>query len=220
MATVKVLIVDDEGLFRDLLLKALSSVASLDVVGAAQDGTEAIEMAQELEPDVVVMDIELGSEPNGIQAGHRIRRLRPDTGVVILSMHKDRQYVASLLEGEARGWSYLLKQSITDTTALVRAVEAAAAEMVLIDVEVLKELRARPNSAMARLTQREGEALELMAQGYREESIAQRMDESPEVVRQHIDAILRKLEIDQNGPVHPWVKAVLSFLNETRVGGR
>ena len=59
MATVKVLIVDDEGLFRDLLLKALSSVASLDVVGAAQDGTEAIEMAQELEPDVVVMDIEL-----------------------------------------------------------------------------------------------------------------------------------------------------------------
>ena len=83
-------------------------------------------------PEVILMDIELGSGPNGIETGHLIKKEKPNVGIVILSVHKDKEYIASLSMEEASGWSYLLKQSVGDTAALSRAIEGAASGFVVL----------------------------------------------------------------------------------------
>ena len=217
MGTIKVLTVDDEGLYRDLLLRALSSEERVEVVGEARNGTEAIQLAEELEPDVVLMDIELGSEPNGVEAAHRIKELRPAVGIVILSQHLDRQYIASLPSGKAAGWSYLLKQRVSDVSSLTRAIRGAASGMVFLDVALLEGLKPRPNTKVQGLTQRQRQILALMAQGYSDEEIARDLAIDKRSVGDQIDRILEHLEIAREGQVHPRVKAVLAILDETLV---
>ena len=90
-AVVRIMIVEDEGLFRDMLKISLSGVPNLEVVEAVSDGNSAIEAANRVYPDVVLMDIELGSDPNGIAAGRVIKQEHPDIGIVILSSHRERQ---------------------------------------------------------------------------------------------------------------------------------
>jgi DNA-binding NarL/FixJ family response regulator len=119
---IRVLIVEDEGLFRDMLKISLSAIPNLEVVDAVSDGKTAIEAAGRLSPDVVLMDIELGSEPNGIAAGQAIKQEHEDIGMVVLSAHKEREYVDLVSREDYTGWSYLLKQSVSDAGALVRAI--------------------------------------------------------------------------------------------------
>ena len=126
MSPIKVLVVEDEALFRDVLAAALSSQRDIEVVGAASNGQDAVRLAKELNPQVVLMDIELGSGPNGIEAGKAIKARPPYPGILILSHHKDRQYVANLPLDQASGWSYLLKHNVADTDALMRAIHGAA----------------------------------------------------------------------------------------------
>ena len=90
---VRILIVEDEGLFRDMLKISLGSLPNMEVVGAVSHGGAAIEAANRLMPDVVLMDIELGSEPNGIAAGKAIKEENSDVGIIVLSGHKEREYV-------------------------------------------------------------------------------------------------------------------------------
>ena len=85
---VNVMIVEDEGLFRDMLKISLEAVPNMEVVGAVGDGNAAIDAANRYNPDVILMDIELGSDPNGISAGRSIRSEHPDMGIVILSSHR------------------------------------------------------------------------------------------------------------------------------------
>ena len=216
--SIKVLVVEDEGLFRDMLLKVLAPEEGIDVVGAAQNGNDAISLFPKLDADVVLMDIELGGEPNGVEAGHRIRELRPGTGIVILSHHKDRQYVAGVSTEEAAGWSYLLKQSLGDVSALVRAIEGAAAGLVFIDVTVIQGLRPRANTRVSRLSTRQLMVLELMSQAYNTSSIAEKLSMDEQEAGEEIDLIFEKLGISEDGPVHPWVEAAKIFLEETRAG--
>ena len=111
MDPTRVLIVDDEALFNELLSRTLSADPGLEVVGVATDGVSAVRLAGELGPDAVVMDIGLPGELDGIEATLQIKSARPQTGIVILSAHKDRRYVTSLPLEENPGWSYLLEQS-------------------------------------------------------------------------------------------------------------
>jgi DNA-binding NarL/FixJ family response regulator len=217
IAALRVLMVEDEELFTDLLTRALASVDRLKLVGTARDGREALSLAEVLAPDVVILDIELGAEPNGIAVGAQIRASRPNTGIVLLTNHKDRQYVASLSEDHAAGWSYLLKQSIRDVGSLVRAVEGAAAGMVYIDQEVLETLRPREGTKVGRLSDRQRGILNLISLGHNDEGIAREMGMEAGLVAEEIVRILRGLEIDDDGPVHPRVKAVLVYQNETRI---
>ena len=115
------LIIEDEGLFRDMLKISLDSLDELDVVDVVADGESAIEYADRLNPDVVLMDIELGSEPNGIAARKAIKDAHEKMGMIILSAHKEWEYLRLIAADEFSGWSYLLKQSVSDSGALVRA---------------------------------------------------------------------------------------------------
>jgi DNA-binding NarL/FixJ family response regulator len=213
---IRLLIVEDEGLFRDMLHRSLSPQPNLEVVGAVADGIAAIEAADELKPHVVLMDIELGSSISGIEAAFKIKANQPDTGIVILSMHKDKQYIASLPKGKAGGWSYLLKQSVDDIATLVRAIEGSAAGLIVLDPAIVDGLRPAPGSVVDKLTTRQREVLELMAKGYSNASIAEELSITKKAVENYINVLFQELEVTKDEPVHPRVMAVLIYLQETQ----
>jgi DNA-binding NarL/FixJ family response regulator len=215
-SVVRVLVVEDEGLFRDMLQTALAAQASIQVVGAVGTADEAIREAERVEPDVVLADIELGSGMNGIEASARIRTRHPHAGVVLLSAHRDKQYIASLPAGEAGGWSYLLKPSLTDTATLVRAIHGAASGLVVLDPALVDALRPRPRSPVDALSQRQRQVLALMAKGYSNGGIAQELVLTEKTVENYVGSIFQALGIDRGEAVHQRVKAVLAFLDGTQ----
>ena len=107
-----------------MLRRTLAAEPGLDVVGVAKDGESAVEMAAKLDPGAVIIDIELPGEMDGIDAALKIKEMRLDTGIVILSMHKDRRYVSSLPLSETHGWAYLLKQNVPDMASVLRRSRA------------------------------------------------------------------------------------------------
>ena len=169
---VRILIVEDEGLFRDMLKISLGVLPNLEVVGAASDGNAAVEMAGQLLPDVVLMDIELGCDPNGITAGQTIKEEHPEIGIIILSAHKEREYLNIMAAQEMSGWSYLMKQSVTDSESLVRAIQGAASGLVVMDPSVVDSMRPRHGSLTVGLTPRQQDVLAMMAQGFNNSAIA------------------------------------------------
>ena len=200
---VNVMIVEDEGLFRDMLKISLGAVPNLEVVGAVGDGTSAIEAATRFNPDVILMDIELGSDPNGINAGRSIKQEHPDMGIVILSSHRERQYLGMISADESSGWSYLLKQSVSDSGALARAIEGAASGLVVMDPTVVNSMKPRKGSLTAGLTPRQQEVLILMAQGYNNAAIAEKLVLGTKSVENYINAIYQELNLSHSGPLHP-----------------
>ncbi len=212
---IKIMIVEDEGLLRDMLKISLSAMQNLEVVDAVDNGSAAIQMAEELKPDVILMDIELGSEPNGIEAGRTIKEKNRDVGIVILSAHKDKEYISNLSADEASGWSYLLKQSVGDASALGRAIEGSAAGLVVLDPDVVSGLRPRQGSAVSKLTPRQQEVLALMAQGYTNAAIAGELVLGNKSVENYINAIYQELHLHQADAIHPRVSAVLTYLKES-----
>ena len=212
---VRILIVEDEGLFRDMLKISLGSLTNLEVVGAVSDGSAAVEVAARLLPDVVLMDIELGCDPNGIAAGRAIKEEHPGIGIIILSAHKEREYLNMMAAQELSGWSYLLKQSVTDAEALMRAIEGAASGLVVMDPFVVHNMRPRQGSLTAGLTPRQQEVLAMMAQGFNNSAIAEQLVLGTKSVENYINAIYQELSLNHNGPLHPRVQAVLSYIRDS-----
>ena len=214
MAT-KIMIVEDEGLFRDMLRVSLSSQSEFDVVGACGDGETAVRMVREVEPDVILMDIELGREPNGIETGLRIKEAHPEIGIVVLSMHAEKEYLTTLPLQHSEGWSYLLKQSVQDLGALSRAVEGAAAGLMVLDPALVHGLRPKPKTRLEGLTARQSEVIALIAQGYSNGAIAEALTLGVKSVENYINAIYQQLRVTQDEPIHPRVKATLIFLQDS-----
>ena len=212
---VKIMIVEDEGLFRDMLKISLGALSNVEVVEAVSDGNAAVEAASRVKPDVILMDIELGSEPNGIAAGRAIKEDHPDMGIVILSSHRERQYISMITVEGASGWSYLLKQSVSDAGSLVRAIEGAASGLVVMDPAVVNSMKPRKGSLIAGLTPRQQEVLTIMAQGYNNAAIAEKLILGTKSVENYINAIYQELSLGHNSPLHPRVQAVLSYLRDS-----
>ena len=212
----RVLVVDDEPLFRELVTSSLLATGSIEVVGAVGRGLDAIEVAEKTAPDVVVMDIELGSEPDGIRAAHQIKAANPAVGIVIVSMHRDRQYLAALPSQRAAGWSFLLKRSIREPQTLVRAIEGAARGLVTMDPAVLEDLRPRRRSALEGLSEEQLSMLAKMAAGYTDIAIARDLGVNEAWVRRTVEGVYRDLGIDEDGGgADPRVQAALLYIRET-----
>jgi DNA-binding NarL/FixJ family response regulator len=193
-----VLIVDDHPLFRDGLAGAFASEPDLVVVGACADGSEAVQMARELQPDVVVIDLNM-PELNGVDATRRIVADSPHISVLVLTMVDEDDAVFAAVRGGARG--YLLKGSGPDD--VVRAVHAVARGDAVFGPGVAERMlgffagspaRPRP-TAFPELTTRETEILELIAGGARNADIARTLFVSPKTVRNHISNIFTKLQV-------------------------
>ena len=216
MGITKVVIVDDEALFRELLRRTLSAEPGIEVAGVAESGEAAIPLVRETKPDVVLMDIELPGELNGIEAALQIKEETPQIGIVILSAHSDRRYVTSLPLDDSQGWAYLLKQTVPDLAAVVRAIEGSKAGMVVLDPLVMAGLRPRQGSVVASLTRRQQEVLELLAQGYGNAAIAQRLTLSEKSVETYINAIYQALHVSDEPGIHARVKATLLYLQSAQ----
>jgi len=212
MSATRIIVVDDEDLFRELLKHTLSAQPDLEVVGTAATGQAAVDLARNEKPDVVLMDIELPGEMDGIEAAIKIKGERPETGVVILSSHRERRYAQSLPVDEMGGWGYLLKQTVPDLATLTRAIHGTKAGMVVLDPSVVANLRPKRGSAVAKLTPRHQEVLELLAQGYNNASIAQKLALSEKSVETYINTIYQELQLSNEPGIHARVKATLLYL--------
>ena len=186
---IRIMIIEDEGIFRDMLNISLGAVPNLEIVDAVSGGISAIDGASRLYPDAILMDIELGSDPNGIAASRAIKPEHPDTDIVILSSHRERQYLNLIAAKKSPGWSYSLKQSVTDFGALARPIEGASSGLVVMDPTVVNSLKPCKGSFTSGLTPRQQEVLSMMAQGYSNAAIAEKLVLGTKSVENYINAI-------------------------------
>ena len=211
MSATRVIVVEDEPLFRELLRSQLSNDPEIEVVGEAETGEFAIELAKELKPEVMLMDIELGEGITGIQAGYAIKLHRPTMGIVLLSNHRAKQFIVT-----SAGWSYLIKRNVRDIGTVARAIKGAAWGMIVIDPFVTDVLKPREDTALAKLTMEELKVLELVAQGFSDAAISKQMIVSEGKVRSYFSSVVVKLEIKPDGQIDPRVAAVRAYLEQTR----
>jgi DNA-binding NarL/FixJ family response regulator len=216
--TVKIVLVEDEPLYRDLLRIALTQRPGIEVLAAYSDGDSALAAIPALQPDVAMLDIDLRSSMNGVQLGILLRKQLPDLGVVLLSNHGDPEFVASLPGEVLAGWSYLLKKSVNDVDVLGRAIAGAASKLTVLDPQLVAGMRNRHGGLLARLTPRQRDILELIAQGFNNAAIAERLILAEKSVENQINLLYQQLDIDRStvAAIQPRVKAVLIYLEETR----
>jgi DNA-binding NarL/FixJ family response regulator len=188
MQDISVLLVDDHGLVRRGFRRILED-DGVQVLGEASNGLEAIRMAQELKPKVVVMDLSM-PELDGVQATKEIVKNIPGTQVLILSMHSDDNYVRNALDAGARG--YLLKSAIdVDLVGAIRAVSEGKRYIG----SGLKYVAHEQDDELNRLTGREKQVLQLIAQGRSNKEIASLLDLSVNTVSVHRANLMEKMNI-------------------------
>src|SRR5271157_958566 len=164
MKRIRILLADDHAVVRQGFKMILAAQPDMEIVGEAANGREAVDLAEQLRPDVVVMDVTM-PELNGIEATRRLASSTPHARVVALSMHKDSVYVREILRAGARG--YLLKDSgAADLVAAIHAV--ASGESYLspaVSNAVLDDYRRHVTNPIDLLTSREREVLQMLAEG-------------------------------------------------------
>lgn len=196
---IRILLADDHVVIRGGLRLVLERELGFRVVGEAADGKEAIKLAQDLSPDVAVLDVAMPNL-NGIEAARQITAASPDIAVVMLSMHSDESYVLRALNAGARG--YLLKDSPEeDLIAAIKAVSegkaffSPAISRVLVD-DYVRQMRKRGlEDSYELLTAREREVLQLLAEGRSNKEIAGRLNLSTYTVETHRSNLMEKLNL-------------------------
>jgi len=217
---LRVAIVEDDALFRDLLRIALASNPRFEVVEADAGAEAALATLPALHPDVAVLDIDRGAGPSGIQLGMLLREQLPAIGIVLLSNHWVPRFFSELPPDSMAGWCYLLKKSVSDVAALTRALEGAAAGLVVLDPHLVSGRRSR-EGPLGRLTEREREILDLIAQGYTNAAIAERLVLSARTVENRLNQLYRELGlVSGQREFNPRVRAALLYLAETRPESR
>ncbi|MBT8250930.1 MAG: response regulator transcription factor [Acidimicrobiia bacterium] len=193
---IRILVVDDHSIVRQGLRSLLEKESGIEVIGEAFDGTSAVAAAQELRPDVIIMDVTMAGM-NGIEATRRIIALMPTARILCLSLHADPHIVSSMLEAGASG--YVVKSA--DLTELAAAVRAVAFGQIFLSPTIagdfVRDHLAHRASMPAepRLTDREREVLQLIAEGNGTGEIAGRLFISAKTVSTHRENIMRKLNL-------------------------
>lgn len=205
MSKIKVLIADDHGIVRKGLRLQLEQRAEFQVVGEASDGRDAVKAAEELNPDVVIMDIAMPNL-NGIEATTQIVKKNPRIGVIMLSMHSDETYLTRTLAAGAKG--YLLKDNAD--VDLYRAIEVVAqgkpffspaiANTLLEDY--MRQLQQKGlQDSYDLLTDREKEILQLLAEGKSNKEVATILDLATATVETHRTRLMQKLDLHSSADI-------------------
>jgi DNA-binding NarL/FixJ family response regulator len=194
MKRIRILLADDHAVVRQGFRMILAAQADMEIVGEAGNGREAVERAEELKPDIVVMDVAM-PELNGIEATRRLAGSAPHTRVVALSMHKDSVYVREILRAGARG--YLLKDSPAgDLVSAIRAVASGQSYLSpAVSNAVLDDYRKHVTNPIDLLTSREREVLQMLAEGKTNKEIAVVLNLSVYTVDAHRGRIMEKLNL-------------------------
>lgn len=195
---IRILLADDHSVVRQGFRRILESQEDMEIVGEASNGREAVQLAAELKPDLVVMDVAM-PELNGIEATRRLSEASEKTRVLALSMHRDAVYVREILRAGARG--YLLKDAFdSDLVTAVRAVARGEAYLspAVSDI-VLADYRQHVTDPIDLLTTREREVLQLIAEGKTNKEIAGLLNLSVYTVEAHRGRIMEKLNLHSTG---------------------
>jgi DNA-binding NarL/FixJ family response regulator len=194
--TIRLLIADDHTLVRLGLRALLQSVTGVEVIAEASNGREALRLVEEKRPDVVLMDIAM-ADMNGLQAAEHIAREHPHTRVIMLSMHATEEYVVQALRAGASG--YLLKNA--GASELEKAINQVAAGETFLSPAVSRQVSdyirrvGQEPTSLDRLTPRQREILQLIAEGNTTKRIAQLLDISVKTVETHRSQLMEQLDI-------------------------
>jgi DNA-binding NarL/FixJ family response regulator len=192
--TIRLMLADDHRMLREGLRRSMTD-QGFDVVGEARDGDEAITLADELDPDVILMDVTM-PEVDGVEATRQIHQAQPEIRIVMLTMHADQEVLAAAIRAGASG--YLVKDCSTEEIA--NAVRlAAGGETALspqLAASMLDEVRRldQPDAEERLVTKREEEVLQLIADGCSTTEVAERLYISQKTVKNHLASIYQKLD--------------------------
>ena len=193
---MKILIADDHGIVREGLKSLINMQSDMEVVGVAEDGRVAVQLTREVCPDIVVMDISMPNL-NGVEAVREILQYKPDTKIIILSMYTDKHIVKESLEAGASG--YVLKSYLFDE--LLKALEAVKANECYLSPRIagivvddyVNQKSASKNKESIKLTTRERQILQLIAEGKTIKEIARIIHVSPKTADANRRKIMKKL---------------------------
>ena len=212
---LRAVLADDSVLLRDGVARILED-AGIEIVAAVGDGDALIVAVESTRPDIAIIDVRMPPThtDEGIRAAIEIRRSHPDVAVLVLSQYVEERYASELLGSETAGVGYLLKDRVVDIADFVAAVRRVAAGGSAVDAEVVRQLIGRSGRAsdLDRLTPRELEVLDLMAQGLSNAGIAERLVVSLGAVEKHISNVFTKLGLEHESSAHRRVLAVLTYL--------
>ncbi len=197
---IRVLIADDHTILRSGVRLLLEAESDIEVVGEALNGRQAVTLADELKPDVILMDIAM-PEMDGLEATRQIKARTPAANILVLTMHRSDEYFFEMLKAGASG--YILKAA--DTDELIHAVRATARGEVFLYPNMAKKLLAgylqfvdAGSDQDAGLSAREKETLQLLTEGYSNKEIAEKLVVSVSTVHTHRSNLMRKLGLSTN----------------------
>ena len=215
MPGLRVVIAEDAALFREGLARLIESRGH-QVACSVADGDALVEAVARHEPDVVVADVRMPPThtDEGLRAALELRRAHPRLGVLVLSQYIETRYAARLLEDNAAGIGYLLKDRVADVADFAAALERVAAGGTALDPEVVSQLvrSSQQTEGLAELTPRERDVLALMAEGRSNAGIAAALVVTASVVEKHVASIFAKLRLPPSEADNRRVLAVLRYL--------
>ncbi len=216
---VRVVIGEDDVLLREGMVRLLTE-AGCEVVAQAGDAEDLLRKALAHRPDIAVVDVQMPPrhEDDGLVAALELRRLRPETGVLVLSQFYEESYALDLIGDRAEGVGYLLKERVGDVAAFVDAVERVAAGGSVLDPQIVSRMlgRRRSRGPLEDLTPREREVLAAMAEGKSNLGIAETLTVSEAAVEKHVTGIFHKLGIGPTTTEHRRVLAVLTYMRDAQ----
>jgi len=212
---VRVILAEDSTLLREGLVRLLLEEGH-EVPAAVGDGEALVAAVAAHAPDAVVVDVRMppSHTDEGLRAALEIRRRWPGVKVLVLSQYVEKRYATELMSSDVSGVGYLLKDRVAQVADFLDALERVGAGGAAFDPEVVRQLLARTSRAdpLARLTPREREVLELMAQGLTNASIARALHVSQSAVEKHVNALFDKLDLTHVTGYSRRILAVLRFL--------
>ncbi|MFD8411414.1 response regulator [Streptomyces sp. NPDC059650] len=210
-------IAEDSVILREGMVELLTA-RGCEVVATAGDADELLAAVAEHVPDVAVVDIRMPPThtDEGIRAAVRLRADHPGVGILVFSQHAEPSWAARLLAGEASGIGYLLKERVSATADFIEALRRVAAGGVALDPEIVSRMLNSGTRRLDRLTEREREVLDLMAQGHSNRSIAGLLVISERVVEKHAASVFGKFDLQPTDADNRRVKAVVAYLQEVR----
>ncbi|PRX53278.1 LuxR family two component transcriptional regulator [Nonomuraea fuscirosea] len=212
---MRVILADDSVLLREGLTRLLDD-AGHEVVAAVGDAPALLDAVGRHRPDVAVVDVRMPPthKDEGLRAALEIRERLPGVGVLVLSQYVEQHYAARLLAGSTEGLGYLLKDRVSEVGDFLDSLEGVRAGGTAFDPEVVRQLLARTTRAdpLSRLSPREGEVLRLLAQGFVNAAVAERLHVSLSTVEKHVNAIMEKLDLPRDPGYSRRVLAILRYL--------
>ena len=196
--SIKILIADDHKMFCECLRRMLDEQPAMEVIGEADNGRDAVQLALELAPDLVIMDISM-PDLNGIEAVSQILKKKPNIKVICLSMHDDEKYVSMMLKAGAKG--YILKDCPFDE--MVNAINEVLQDRIclspgivnIVARDYVNQLPSTKQSDMQVLTEREREVLTLLADGKSTKEVAAMLYVSNKAIEAHRRRMMKKLNV-------------------------